>query len=127
MVYGGKEGLGRFGKVNKGNFPLLPLFFPLTPHILCPLSSPPYSYLPPNPSSPISCLPLLSHKPLSLSIPSSPYFSIPLSSTYHVDFTVLPIFQKAVTFDYIFDPLNIIVLPFFKYFFVAIYISNEKV
>ena len=45
----------------------------------------------------------------------------------HVDITVLSIFQKAVTFDYNLTRYIYLFSLFLEYFFVGIYILNEKV
>ena len=45
----------------------------------------------------------------------------------HVDLTVLSIFQKAATFNHNLTPYTSFFNLFFKYFFVGIYVLNEKV
>ena len=50
-----------------------------------------------------------------------------LSIRINVDSTVLSIFQKTVTFDHNLTPLRNFIAFYFKYFFVGIYILNEKV
>ena len=44
-----------------------------------------------------------------------------------MDLTVLSIFQKVVTFDHNLTHLHDLFVLILKYFFVGIYISNEKV